>query len=120
MSSSPTTGPEGHNAELDAFGKGKGKGKGDGRCHNCNGEVHFARDRPSTPPVSPKLSSVSAAAARETTDSSARQQTKEDKDWMDRAKGKQMASTKARDMAKAQARDGAKAKEPEKEHQLLV
>jgi hypothetical protein len=41
-------------AELDAFGngKGKGKGKGDGRCHVCNGEGHFARDCPSTLPVS--------------------------------------------------------------------
>jgi len=42
-------------ADLDAFQKGKGKGKGDGRCHVCNGEGHFARDCPSTPPVSPSL-----------------------------------------------------------------
>ena len=41
-------------AELDAFAKGKGKGKGDGCCHVCKGEGHFARDCPSTPPVSPQ------------------------------------------------------------------
>ena len=43
-------------ASLDAVAKGKGKGKGknDGRCSICNGEGHFARDCPSTPPVSPQ------------------------------------------------------------------
>ena len=35
-------------------GKGKRKGKNDGRCNICNGEGHFARDCPSTPPLSPQ------------------------------------------------------------------
>ena len=38
--------------DLDAF-KGKMAGKGNGKCHVCDGEGHFARDCPSTPPVSP-------------------------------------------------------------------
>ena len=40
------------NAHLDAL-KGKGKGKGDGSCHTCGGQGHYARECPSTPPISP-------------------------------------------------------------------
>ena len=50
----PVDAPTEPAAELDALNKGKGKGKGDGRCHVCNGEGNFARDCPSTPPVSPQ------------------------------------------------------------------
>ena len=50
---SPTSSAaDAHKPELYVFGKGKGEGKGDGRCHNCNGEGHVARDCPLQPPVS--------------------------------------------------------------------
>ena len=84
-------------APLDAVGKGKGKGNGKkyGRCNICKGEGHFARDCPSTPPVSPQAVECHGCHGRghykgqcPTANLHLNQQKREGKGWGGDGKGK--------------------------------